>query len=107
MSLVIEPINLPVILCRPKCRFSEVNCNNVRLDPSHWFDAAPLITAGVLLAILAGFVEQYLPKQAWSRAMARFSYLAPVTQGVVLGIALLVINTTGPSGVAPFIYFRF
>ncbi len=77
------------------------------VDPSHWFDRAPLVTVGVLLAIAVAFVEQYLPKQAWNRAMARFSYLAPVTQGIVLGVALLVINTTGPSGVSPFIYFRF
>ena len=70
-------------------------------------EASPLITAGVLLAILAAFVEQYLPRRTWSRAMARFSYLSPVAQGVVLGFALLLINTLGPSGVAPFIYFRF
>jgi hypothetical protein len=39
--------------------------------------------------------------------MARFSRLAPVTMGVILGIALLMANTLGPRGVAPFIYFRF
>ena len=39
--------------------------------------------------------------------MARFSRLSPVAQGVVLGFALLLINTMGPRGVAPFIYFRF
>ena len=39
--------------------------------------------------------------------MAAFSSLSPVTQGVVLGFALLVTNTLGPRGVAPFIYFQF
>ena len=39
--------------------------------------------------------------------MARFSRLSPVAQGVTLGFALLIINTMGPRGVAPFIYFRF
>jgi D-alanyl-lipoteichoic acid acyltransferase DltB (MBOAT superfamily) len=77
------------------------------VNPSYWFDASPLITVGVLLAIAVGLAEQYIPRAAWSRAMARFSYLAPVLQGVVLGLALLVTNTMGPSGVAPFIYFRF
>jgi alginate O-acetyltransferase complex protein AlgI len=77
------------------------------IDPSHWFDASPLITVGVLLAIAVGIAEQYIPRAAWSRAMARFSYLAPVVQGVVLGVVLLLTNTMGPSGVAPFIYFRF
>jgi len=77
------------------------------VDPSHWFEPAPLVTLGVLLAIAAGLVEQYIPRQAWGRAMARFSYLMPVVQGLVLGVVLLLTNTMGPAGVAPFIYFRF
>jgi hypothetical protein len=77
------------------------------VDPSHWFSASPLVTVGVLLAIAAGLVEQYIPRAAWGRAMARFSYLAPAVQGLVLAVVLLVTNTMGPSGVAPFIYFRF
>lgn len=77
------------------------------LDPSQWFSASPLITLGVVLAIAAGLVEQYIPKDAWGRAMARYSHLAPVWQGLTLGICLLVINTLGPRGVAPFIYFQF
>jgi D-alanyl-lipoteichoic acid acyltransferase DltB (MBOAT superfamily) len=77
------------------------------VDPSHWFDSSPLITVGVLLAIAAGLIEQYIPRAAWGRAMARFSYLAPAVQGLVLGVVLLFTNTMGPSGVAPFIYFRF
>jgi D-alanyl-lipoteichoic acid acyltransferase DltB (MBOAT superfamily) len=76
-------------------------------SPAHWGEAAPLVTGGVLLAIAAGLVEQYIPRGAWSRLMSRFSRLAPVAQGVVLGFALLLINTMGPRGVAPFIYFRF
>ena len=39
--------------------------------------------------------------------MAGFSRLSPVAMGVILGFALLVTNTLGPRGVAPFIYFRF
>jgi alginate O-acetyltransferase complex protein AlgI len=77
------------------------------VDPSSWFQPAPLVTLGVLLAIAAGLIEQYIPRATWGRAMARFSYLAPVAQGLVLGVALLVTNTLGPAGVAPFIYFRF
>jgi D-alanyl-lipoteichoic acid acyltransferase DltB (MBOAT superfamily) len=77
------------------------------VDPSHFFDAAPLITLGVLLAIAAGLLEQYIPRDAMGRAMAAFSRLSPVAQGAMLGLALLVTNTLGPAGVAPFIYFRF
>jgi hypothetical protein len=39
--------------------------------------------------------------------MAGFSRLSPVAMGVILGFVLLVTNTLGPRGVAPFIYFRF
>ena len=73
----------------------------------HWFDAAPLVTVGVLLAIGAGIVEQYVPGHAYARAMAAFSRRSPVVQGAVLGVVLLLTNTMGPRGVAPFIYFRF
>jgi alginate O-acetyltransferase complex protein AlgI len=76
-------------------------------DRSHWLDASPLVSLGVILAIAAGLLEQYIPRDAMGRAMAAFSRLAPVAQGVVLGFALLVTNTMGPSGVAPFIYFQF
>ena len=61
----------------------------------------------MIAAIAVGLIEQYIPRAAWGRAMARFSYFAPVVQGLVLGVALLLINTMGPRGVAPFIYFRF
>ncbi|HYU67270.1 MAG TPA: MBOAT family protein, partial [Jatrophihabitantaceae bacterium] len=76
-------------------------------DPSHWADAAPLVTGGVLLAIAVGIGEQYIPTGLIGRAVARFSMLPPVAQGLVLGFALLLTNTLGPRGVAPFIYFRF
>jgi alginate O-acetyltransferase complex protein AlgI len=77
------------------------------IDSSHWFDAAPLLKLGVFLAIAAGLLEQFIPRDTLGRAMARFSRLAPVVQGLVLGVVLLLTNTMGPRGVAPFIYFRF
>ncbi len=77
------------------------------VDFSSWLDPAPLVTVGVLLAIAAGMGEQYIPRDVMGRAMARFSRLAPMAQGAVLGVALLVTNTMGPAGVAPFIYFKF
>jgi len=76
-------------------------------DPSHWNQAAPLVTGGVLLAIGAGLVEQYIPRDALARTMSWFSRLPPVAQGVTLGFVLLLTNSMGPRGVAPFIYFRF
>jgi len=76
-------------------------------NPAYWLDPSPLVTVGVLLAIAAGILEQYVPRRTWGRLMAKFSNLAPVAQGLMLGASLLVINTMGPRGVAPFIYFRF
>lgn len=78
-----------------------------RLTPAHWFESSPELKLSIIVAILVGIGAQYIPKQAMGRAMAAFSRLSPVTQGVVLGFALLVTNTLGPRGVAPFIYFQF
>ena len=36
-----------------------------------------------------------------------FSRLGPVVQGAALAVVLFLITTLGPSGVSPFIYFRF
>jgi D-alanyl-lipoteichoic acid acyltransferase DltB (MBOAT superfamily) len=78
-----------------------------RLLPWHWFEAAPAVKLSIILAIAAGIGSQYIPKDAMSRGMAAFSRLSPVAQGVALGFVLLMTNTLGPRGVAPFIYFRF
>jgi alginate O-acetyltransferase complex protein AlgI len=73
----------------------------------HWTDPSPLVKLSVLLAIAVGIGMQYVPKDLVGRAMAAFSHLSPVAQGVALGFVLLVTNTLGPRGVAPFIYFQF
>ena len=77
------------------------------VDPGHWFDASPLVSLGVLLAIAVGIAEQYIPHGTMTRAMASFSRLAPVAQGLMLGLVLLFTDVLGPRGVADFIYFRF
>jgi hypothetical protein len=77
------------------------------LDPSRWGEPSPLVTGSVLLAIAVGIGSQYIPRDVTGRVMAAFSRLSPVGAGVVLGLSLVVINTMGPRGVAPFIYFNF
>jgi D-alanyl-lipoteichoic acid acyltransferase DltB (MBOAT superfamily) len=77
------------------------------INPANWGGSAPLVSFGVLLAIAIGIGGQFVPKGFTARLMAGFSRLSPVTMGVILGFALLVTNTLGPRGVAPFIYFRF
>ncbi|MFM8303541.1 MAG: MBOAT family O-acyltransferase [Actinomycetota bacterium] len=76
-------------------------------DPGNWLVASPLVTVGVVLAIAVGIGGQFVPRAVTARLMSAFSRLAPVTMGVVLGVALLCIDTLGPRGIAPFIYFQF
>jgi alginate O-acetyltransferase complex protein AlgI len=73
----------------------------------HWNEPSPLVKLSVLAAVAFGIATQYVPRGAMGRAMAAFSHLSPAAQGVALGFALLVTNTLGPRGVAPFIYFQF
>jgi alginate O-acetyltransferase complex protein AlgI len=72
-----------------------------------WGEASPLVTGGVLLAIAVGIGSQYLPARFPSAVMDRFGRLPVAGQAIVLAFALMLTNTMGPEGVAPFIYFRF
>ncbi len=72
-----------------------------------WGEPTGAVTLGVVLAILVGIGTQYLPARVPLTLMARFSHLPPVAQGALVGVALMLISTLGPEGVAPFIYFQF
>jgi D-alanyl-lipoteichoic acid acyltransferase DltB (MBOAT superfamily) len=72
-----------------------------------WGEASPLVTGGVLLAILVGIGSQYLPARIPRLVMARFSRLPVLGQATVLAFALMLTSAMGPEGVAPFIYFQF
>ena len=72
-----------------------------------WGEASPLVTSGVLLAILVGIGSQYLPARIPRLVMARFSRLPVLAQATVLAFALMLTSVMGPEGVAPFIYFQF
>jgi D-alanyl-lipoteichoic acid acyltransferase DltB (MBOAT superfamily) len=66
-----------------------------------------LVTPLVLLAIAGSIGAQYLPREPAARVRDAFSRLGPVVQGATLAAVLFLITTLGPSGVGPFIYFRF
>jgi alginate O-acetyltransferase complex protein AlgI len=72
-----------------------------------WGQPSPLVTTSVVLAILVGVVGQYLQPTAGLRVVGAFRRLPALAQGAAVAVALALINTLGPEGVAPFIYFRF
>jgi D-alanyl-lipoteichoic acid acyltransferase DltB (MBOAT superfamily) len=74
---------------------------------TNWGEPSPLVTTGVVLAILVGIGSQYLPARIPRLVMARFSRLPVLGQATVLALALMVTSVLGPEGVAPFIYFQF
>jgi alginate O-acetyltransferase complex protein AlgI len=72
-----------------------------------WGQTSPLVTTSVVLAILAGILGQYLRPTAVSALLGSFQRLPVVAQAASVAVALTLIDTLGPTGVAPFIYFRF
>jgi alginate O-acetyltransferase complex protein AlgI len=72
-----------------------------------WGQPSPLVTTGVVLAIIAGIAGQYLPARVPQAIMARYSLLPIAGQVVALAVALMITHAMGPQGVAPFIYFQF
>ena len=72
-----------------------------------WGQGSPLVTTSVVLAILVGLLTQYVRPTAVAGLLGGFQRLPAVGQAACVAVALAVINTLGPTGVAPFIYFRF
>ena len=72
-----------------------------------WGAPSPLVTSSVLLAIAVGVGGQYIRPDVFGRVLAGFQRLPIPAQAACVAVALMVIDTLGPEGVAPFIYFRF
>jgi len=72
-----------------------------------WGQSSPLVTTSVVLAIVVGIVTQYIRPTAITSLLTGFQRLPVLAQAACVAVALVVINTLGPTGVAPFIYFRF
>ena len=72
-----------------------------------WGQPSPLVTTSVVLAIVVGIGSQYVPLGAIVTALRGFQRLALPVQAACLGVGLMLVETLGPPGVAPFIYFRF
>ena len=59
------------------------------------------------LCLVGGIAAQYLPDSLTDRARAAFAQLPLPVQGMAFSTSVLLIETFGPSGIAPFIYFQF
>ncbi|MFC5862898.1 MBOAT family O-acyltransferase [Acidicapsa dinghuensis] len=66
-----------------------------------------LATIPVALALIAGLAGQFQPKR-WRRAIEmELRYWPAAARGAIFAGAVFTVELLGPSGVAPFIYFRF
>jgi hypothetical protein len=72
-----------------------------------WGRPSPLVTTSVVLAIAVGIAGQYIRPSALGVVLRRFQRLPVLVQAATVAVCLMVVNTLGPEGVAPFIYFRF
>jgi alginate O-acetyltransferase complex protein AlgI len=72
-----------------------------------WGRPSPLVTSSVVLAILVGIGSQYLPRRGIAALLQGFQRLPAVGQVATLALGVMLVDTLGPPGVAPFIYFRF
>jgi alginate O-acetyltransferase complex protein AlgI len=72
-----------------------------------WGRPSPLVTTSVVLAIGAGIGSQFVRPSAVGAFVRGFGRLPVPAKAVTVAACLMLINTLGPEGVAPFIYFRF
>ena len=72
-----------------------------------WGRPSPLVTPLLVVIVLVTVAMQFVPTINVARLQAAFSRQRASVQIALLGFALLAITTFGPTGVAPFIYYRF
>jgi alginate O-acetyltransferase complex protein AlgI len=68
---------------------------------------AQIVTPALIALIVGAIAAQFSPRGLGLWLQAAFSRLGPLPQAATLALALFVIDTLGPQGVAPFIYFQF
>ena len=68
---------------------------------------ASLATPFVLVLIVGGLAMHWLPRRAIEGLAERLKPAPSLTIGVLIGIAILLVEAVRPEGVAPFIYFQF
>ena len=68
---------------------------------------SPEVTATAVVLLLAVLVAQLLPAGTTAPARKAFLSLGLVGQATGLAVGLLLVDAFGPTGVPPFIYYRF
>jgi len=68
---------------------------------------APLITLVLVALITVSIGIQFLPEEAMAKVRLEFAQAKPLTQVALMAFALVTIDSFGPEGVSPFIYFQF
>jgi uncharacterized membrane protein len=66
-----------------------------------------LVTLWVVALCVLGIAAQYVPRRAFEGLEASFSRIGWAGQGLVLALALFLIDVLGPAGPAEFLYFKF
>jgi alginate O-acetyltransferase complex protein AlgI len=72
-----------------------------------WWTPSEFVTPLVVVMVAGMLALQFWPRGFGLWLQSGLSRLKPAPLGIVFALALLVIVTLGPSGVAPFIYFQF
>ena len=65
------------------------------------------VTFPVVGLCVLGIAIQYVPRRAIESVEAGVSRIGWVGQGLVLAVALFLIDVLGPTGAAEFLYFKF
>jgi alginate O-acetyltransferase complex protein AlgI len=66
-----------------------------------------LLTPLLLTLIIGGLAMHWLPPRAIEGVAERLKAAPSITLGLLIGIAILLVEAVRPEGVAPFIYFQF
>ena len=66
-----------------------------------------LLTPFLLMLIVGGIAMHWLPPRAVEGLAERLKTAPSLTMGVLIGLAILLVEAMRPEGVAPFIYFQF
>ncbi len=66
-----------------------------------------MLTPFLLTLILGGIAMHWLPPRAVEGMAERLKAAPSLTMGILIGLAILLVEAVRPEGVAPFIYFQF